>query len=208
MKPFTSPQPTSGVSPMSLDEQHAILKRYCLMKFHLGDWHGVWDAAMDISRLEREMELASATPPPAPSPEWRDASLQKPYKPYEPALRAAGWAPATPTVNAGDTVTVGESVLPPEWRDANQPTPPPPPPNASITPNAACTSTCHVGQASQILEINSHPITCECAACELLKFPAWARAVYALHPIDCGCNICVLDRAVFNKARTSPQKLP
>ena len=36
---------------MSLEEKIALMKKYLLLKFEEGDWHGVADAAMDLREL-------------------------------------------------------------------------------------------------------------------------------------------------------------
>jgi hypothetical protein len=38
--------------PMTYEEHHAALEKYLLSKFHMKDWHGVRDAAVDIEVLE------------------------------------------------------------------------------------------------------------------------------------------------------------
>jgi hypothetical protein len=41
----------------SLTEQREIFLRYAQMKLQRYDWHGLWDAAIELNRLELEIEL-------------------------------------------------------------------------------------------------------------------------------------------------------
>lgn len=44
---------------MDQKQQHAALKTYLLSRFHVGDWHGVSDAANDLRVLEAQMARPS-----------------------------------------------------------------------------------------------------------------------------------------------------
>lgn len=39
-----------------LDKQIQTLEKYLLVKFEQKDWHGVWDAAIDLQRITDKIE--------------------------------------------------------------------------------------------------------------------------------------------------------
>lgn len=39
---------------MTYEEHHAVLVAYLKAKVEIGDWHAVWDAAMDLKTIEAE----------------------------------------------------------------------------------------------------------------------------------------------------------
>lgn len=49
------PKNVSEVVPsLSYSQHHATLVSYLLAKVALGDWHAVWDAAIDLKTIEAE----------------------------------------------------------------------------------------------------------------------------------------------------------